>query len=284
MDPPETLDGEKVKKRSALEQKQRALERKVRKAKRLVAGSFDSEQIRQNKKKLREAQKELREFVEAHSDILRRDYSREKIYTADKPKTVDNSGESGIIKNIELPPETNVIRSMSKETKQLISDAFDKVRADYDVQIDEIKTQPLQANESNVPFQFQPVRGKDGELLKRIVINSNYDFMGSQEQMQARILRNFNNGVLASNSIEGLIAHEAAHVMTFQNVKTYTGYLLENKIVSKQFVSGISGYADACQDGSECIAEAFSALRCQQSISVEAQALIDKYIEGWRKK
>lgn len=248
--------------------------------KRFPEGTLDPETAKAYRKKLREAQHELKVFVDEHNDVLRRDYSREKYYG----EGVDKSGGSGIIKNIELPPETNVIRSMSKETKQLISEAFDKVKADYDVQIDEIKTQPLQTNESNVPFQFQPVRGKDGELIKRIVINSNYDFMGSQEQMQARILRNFNNGVLASNSIEGLIAHEAAHVMTFQNVKTYTGYLLENKIVSKQFVSGISGYADACQDGSECIAEAFSALRCQQSISVEAQALIDKYVEGWRKK
>ncbi len=166
----------------------------------------------------------------------------------------------------------------------MISDAFDKVFLDYDIQVDEILTQPLKMDERNVPFQFQPVRGNNGELIKRIVINSDYDFMGSQEQLQARILRNFNNGVLASNSIDGLIAHEAAHVMTFQDIKTYTGYLIENKTVSKQFVNGISGYADACLDGAECIAEAFSALRCQQPVSAEAQALVDKFIERWRKK
>ena len=173
---------------------------------------------------------------------------------------------------------------MSEETKQIISDAFDALNADYDIQIDEIVTEGLAKEHKNVPFQFQPKRGENGELIKRFVINSNYDFMGSQEELQKRIMRNYNNGVLASNGIEGLIAHELAHVMTFQDISTFSGYLLENKRVSERIVYGISKYADASIDGAECIAEAFAAKRCGATISEEAQLLLDEFIERWRKQ
>lgn len=198
-------------------------------------------------------------------------------------KRLTKYSKPAIMKNIELPPETDQVRSMSAETKQLISNAFDKILAQYDVRIDEIVTEPLTVQEKTVPFQFQPIRGKNGELIKRIVINSQYDFMGSQKGLQARIMRNFNNGVLASNSIEGLVAHELAHVMTFQDIYTYSGYLIENKSVAKRFVGGISIYADSKYDGSECIAEAFAAKICGQPISQEAQSLLDEFIERRRK-
>lgn len=190
---------------------------------------------------------------------------------------------SGTMKNIQLPYETDEIRSMSKETKKIISETFDKIKAEYNIEIDELVTEPLKETERNVPFQFQPVRGKDGELIKRIVINSDYDFMSTHEQFQARILRNFNRKVLASNSVSGLIAHEAAHVMTFQDISTFSGYLLENKSVSRKMVYGISLYADASGDGAECIAEAFAAKWCGLPINPEAQKLLDEFIERWRK-
>lgn len=198
--------------------------------------------------------------------------------------SIDKSGESGIIKNIELPPETKEIRSMSEETKKQISDAIDKIQSEYDVQIDEFVTEELSENDKAVPFQFQPVRGKDGELIKRLVINSKYDFMGTQENFQARIMRNYNRKVLASNSVLGLIAHELAHIMTFQHVYTFSGYLLEQKEVARDMVYGISGYADSKMDGAECIAEAFAAKMCGLPISQEAKRLLDKYIEKRRKE
>ena len=120
-------------------------------------------------------------------------------------------------------------------------------------------------------------------MIKKLVINTNYDFMDSQVEFQARIMRNYNRGVLTSNSIEGLIAHEMAHVMTFQNVTTFSGYLLENKKIAKRVVYGISSYADSSLDGAECIAEAFAAVRCKSKINDEAQKLLDEFIEWWKK-
>ena len=216
------------------------------------------------------------------------------VFTAEQAKALHEKHgltygqKPAIMKNIELPPETDQIRSMSAETKQLVSDAFDKIMGMYEVHLDQLITEPIfkedgKTIEKAVPFQFQPRRGKDGELVKCIVINSMYDFMGNQEEMQARIMRNFTSGVLASNSIEGLIAHELAHVMTFQDIYTYSGYLIENKSIAKRFVSGISIYADRKDDGSECIAEAFAAKICGQPISQEAQKLLDEFIERRRK-
>lgn len=198
-------------------------------------------------------------------------------------ESVDKSGESGIIKNIELPVETSQIRTLSKETKNEISAAFDSILSEYDVKIDELVSKPLGKEYCNVPFQFQPDRDEYGDFIMRIVINSEYNFMDSQQEFQKRILRNFNKGVLASNSVEGLIAHELAHIMTFQDVKTYTGYLLRNKEVTKRFRYGISGYANASLDGAECIAEAFASIRCGNKVSNEAQVLLDEFIERWRK-
>lgn len=191
--------------------------------------------------------------------------------------------ESGIIKNIEIPAETNEIRSMSDETKKLVEQAIEKLNSEYDIKIDEFVTEPLKDEDKNVPFQFQPKRGENGELIKRLVINSKYDFMGSQEEFQKRIMRNYNKKVLAANSVEGLLAHEMAHIMTFQDTYTFSGYLLENKKVSKRIVYGISKYADVSNDGAECIAEAFAAKRCGATLSKEAQDLLDEFIERWHR-
>lgn len=198
-------------------------------------------------------------------------------------KNVAKFSKYSIIKNVELPTETNTIKSMSPETKELISKSIDSVTAEYDVHIDEIVSKPLGESDKNVPFQFQPIRGSDGSLIKHLVINTNYDFMGSQENFQKRILKNYDKGVLASNSVEGLISHELAHIMTFQDVSTYTGYLLRNKEVAERYIFGVSKYANASLDGSECIAEAFAKKRCGGALNADEQNLVNEFIERWKK-
>lgn len=90
---PKPIDGQVIKKQRELEQRQRAMERKIRRLKRLVAGTFDESRLKAYKSQLRLAQRELKEFVCDHSDILRRDYSSEREYD-----TVDKSEKSVIIK------------------------------------------------------------------------------------------------------------------------------------------------------------------------------------------
>ena len=56
------------------------MERKVRKLKRFAAGTLDPDTAKAYRKKVRQAQQELKAFINANSEVLRRDYSREKVY------------------------------------------------------------------------------------------------------------------------------------------------------------------------------------------------------------
>ena len=75
---PEPMDIAKIERVNKLEAEQRRLEREVRKAKREAAGLTDPEAVRAAKKRVRDRQKVLREFVAEHGDALRRDYWRER--------------------------------------------------------------------------------------------------------------------------------------------------------------------------------------------------------------
>ena len=190
--------------------------------------------------------------------------------------------ESGIIKNIELPPEIQKIKSMSPETRELISKGIDEISSQYTINLDEIAVVDLGNKFRTTPFQYQPYFEND-KLKHRLVINGGYYFNDSQEEFQARILRNYDKGVLAAKSVEDLIAHEMAHVMTFQNLSSEGGLLLENKRLQDLYVPGVSLYADASLDGAETIAEAFVRLRNNEKIPDEAIALVEEYIERWHK-
>lgn len=84
---PQPIPAEKIREQRELEEKQRAMERKIRALKRKVEGTQDEKKVKEYKRKLREEQGKLREFIKEHDDVLRRDYSREKIYSGEgKPK------------------------------------------------------------------------------------------------------------------------------------------------------------------------------------------------------
>ncbi|MDE8715987.1 ADP-ribosyltransferase [[Eubacterium] siraeum] len=78
---PKPIPAEKIREQRALEEKQRAMERSIRALKRKVEGTQDEKKVKEYKRKLREEQGKLREFIKEHDDVLRRDYSREKIYS-----------------------------------------------------------------------------------------------------------------------------------------------------------------------------------------------------------
>lgn len=113
---PKPLDISKVRENAKLEAKQRRLENKIRQAKRRVLGYSDPRNIKQAKSDLKEAQRELREFINEHSDVLKRDYNREKVEPREVNKTLDKQGGNDIIKaegedkmtigSIEKPIET----------------------------------------------------------------------------------------------------------------------------------------------------------------------------------
>lgn len=96
---PQPIPAEKIREQRALEEKQRAMERKIRALKRKVEGTQDEKKVKEYKRKLREEQGKLREFIKEHDDVLRRDYSREKIYSGEgKPKQAAPRTEEAPVK------------------------------------------------------------------------------------------------------------------------------------------------------------------------------------------
>lgn len=89
---PKPMDRDTIRRNARLEQQQRGMEREVRKWKRLETGSADPEDKKRYSQKRKAAQTKLREFVNSHSDVLRRDYWREKISAnGDLPKNISSS-------------------------------------------------------------------------------------------------------------------------------------------------------------------------------------------------
>ena len=75
--------------------------------------------------------------------------------------------------------------------------------------------------------------------------------------MQERIMKNYNKKTLTANSIEGLIAHEMAHFMSFQDCESYKDFIKNN----------LSNYAnDGWLSGNftEIVAESFSVSRINE--------------------
>ncbi len=100
---PESVDNTDSERRYKLEQQQRALERAVRRAKRRVEGFTDPENIRKAKAELRQAQKELSDFIDkVNADegetVLRRDEGKEKVYEGE----LTNHTTSDIIRSEEV--------------------------------------------------------------------------------------------------------------------------------------------------------------------------------------
>ena len=98
---PEPMDNEDIERRYKLEQHQRALEREVRRAKRKVEGSLAPEDVKKAKAELRQAQKELKDFIdkvnaEEGETVLRRDEGKEKVYEGEVPKAAEPVKESAL--------------------------------------------------------------------------------------------------------------------------------------------------------------------------------------------
>ncbi len=101
------------------EQHQRKLEREIRKRKRILEGTVDEDDRKTARKRLRMAQKEMRDFLEKHPEFKRQS-RREKIYITKNVKEMMNSENNHDLKankiSDELMPEIkDGIRKMNKE-------------------------------------------------------------------------------------------------------------------------------------------------------------------------
>lgn len=196
---------------------------------------------------------------------------------------LNHEAESGNIKyrkNIELPDSIYNISGMTEDTKNAISEAFDRLSSEYNIGVP-MAVESLGKGNEKVPFQFIPIN-KGGYYEAKIAINSDYYFNDSLEAFKARIMRNHESGALASKDVEDLIAHEVAHVLTFKECETWGQFEALEEEIRYSFVRGISNYADSTYDGAESIAEGFVKKRRGEDIPSELSDLINKHIERWR--
>lgn len=89
--------------------------------------------------------------------------------------------------------------------------------------------------------------------------------------------------LLASENLEGLVHHEAAHLMTFQDCKIWKEFVELERKVRSEFVAVIYWYNYNSRDGAESIAEAFVMTVNSAGVPVEFEDLRNKYIKRWKK-
>lgn len=126
---PQPIPAEKIREQRELEEKQRAMERKIRALKRKVEGTQDEKKVKEYKRKLREEQGKLREFIKEHDDVLRRDYSREKIYSGKgEPKQATPRTEEAPMSKLpeNATPQLLEVTQDSPKAKKIMSEGVDK--------------------------------------------------------------------------------------------------------------------------------------------------------------
>ena len=182
-------------------------------------------------------------------------------------------GENGM--NLQLPGNVRKIKGMTPQNKKEIEDAIRNLQSEYDIQLDEIETARLGRGTifSAVPYV------DNGAVKFVLVLNEDIDYTKVKNNINIR----YKKGRFAGRSIEDYIAHEMAHIMTYQDCVTEADYRTKKRIIQRQYIPGISGYADQTQDGAESLAEAFVRFRNGEKIPINAEILVRTYIERWKK-
>nr|DAG55430.1 MAG TPA: minor capsid protein [Caudoviricetes sp.] len=220
---PRPMDKAKVEAAAQLEAGQRALERSVRKAKRQAAGLCDPAAAKSARARVRAAQKELRDFVADHGDVLRRNVWRERDAAALERYT--NPAASGILdtsNRIGVNPDVNYICDLNPEIykaavptittehviitdKQLehIRERHPDISATVMEQLTEIIHAPDYIIETDMPYtanilKHLEINGKGYQLVLRIRTDSDPEefqnsvitFMSVNEKRYRQYLRN----------------------------------------------------------------------------------------------
>lgn len=268
---PPPIPAEQMQRQRELEARQRAMERKIRKLKRLEAGTQDPQAVKEYGRKLKQAQQEMKAFVDENHDVLRRDYEREKYYGKTENKSIQIQGGFD---------ETTDI---AEDIKSEITKSIEEIQSEYDVKVDEFTLEDISEEYGKVPFQFQPVNNK-GLFKSRFVINRGFNWEENLDKLNERIYnRNYKRGILAAQNTKGLIEHEMAHFMSFQDCKSYNDFVRRERELRSKYIYGVSAYSDSLEDGAETIAEGFVRIRNGEKVDERVKSLVDEYVERWRK-
>lgn len=256
-------------------QYQRKLERTIRKQKQdiklLEKGGADKDDLTAARCRKRLTEKSYTEFSAAMG--LRQQRERLKV-----GKVVEKLDDSSIIKHIKIPSSAGSAKNITGDIINEIQSGIDEITKEYDVKLDFISVRDVSADFPNTPYMVQ--FGDDHGMKKvDFIINSGFDFAGFKDV----VALGYESGYFAGKSIKDHAIHEMAHAMTGQQYKTTTAFMDFNDRIRGQYVPGVSGYADTVKDGFEVIAEAFVRMRNNEPVPQDAETLVRKYIERWKK-
>ena len=205
---------------------------------------------------------------------------RERIYIDGRwrvaPGRIDKKLNVVNTMKISVPRDAYKIKGMTSEAKHEIEAAINNLKKEYDIRLDLIEVAKMEVGDI---FGAAPYLDDRGKLRFALVINEDIDY----NVVKKKIQRRYDKGRFAGKSIEDYIAHEMAHIMTYQDCKNEAGFRTRQRIVERQFMQGISQYADKTGKGEESLAEAFVRYRNKEKIPIRAELLIRSYIERWKK-
>ncbi|WP_243172251.1 phage minor capsid protein [Coprococcus comes] len=255
-------------------QRQRQMETAMRaqreKVQMLQDGGADRQEVMLQKAKY---QGQLNEYA-AFSRKMRLKEERERIYIDGRGRIAPSQYDLKM--RISIPDTVAKKAGLSKEIEAKINAAIKKLDSEYVIYLDSIKGGKLKKNDI---FATGAYLDENGMLRHGLVLNYKQDY----RKVETIMPRWYNDGVMAGKNFEDYIAHEMAHIMPFQNCVSEVEYIELNEKIRRQFIAGISEYADRSKDGRECLAEAFVRYRNGEWIPDEARKLIRKYILHWRR-
>ena len=260
---PKPMDKAKIEATSRLESRQRYLERRVREAKRQAEGLLDPEAAKEAKRLVRRRQAELKEFVEAHGDVLRRDRWRERL---DVPETVKPEAPSRISRNSEA------------EQLQMLNyaeDVTEEQRSSIEKELSVLPKAQREAAErqiSRICVTDDPDKSGYNPKTKEILMSSKWrpgDVIHEYGHALERELDLWHNDRYRALRKEGLDLADLSQVV-YDN-STFTGevYYIRNR----KFVSLYQGRIYFDRDGS-----IFKA----KSMEINDSLLLEYFSEGYR--
>lgn len=167
--------------------------------------------------------------------------------------------------------------NLSNKQIERIREAIAKLSEEYDIRLDYFEVGNYTEYEG-VPLFYKAIE-ENGHYKSKLIINNACSFW-TNAHIRKRLLAHPD---FQGRTIEDLINHEMAHVMTFQGCKSMEDYLRLEAEVHPLYSSGVSKYALQSEDGAEAIAEAFVKQRQKRAVNLRSQYLLDKYVEVWRK-
>lgn len=187
--------------------------------------------------------------------------------------------QSDTIKEIKIPKEVYDTQNITPDIVEGIQEGISEIEQEYQVKLNRFLVEDVSGRLPNTPY-FVRYIDNDGMREVEFVINAGYDFTDFEN-----IVKNgYELGYFAGKSVKDHAIHEMVHAMTGQQYMTTTAFNDFAKRIEKQYIPGVSGYSDDAKDGFETLAEAFVRMRNKEPVPEEAEKLVRKYIERWRKE